>query len=456
MLALMGLTLVVLLVHDIPFVQYLRTVESDRIITALQRDGFIIAGKAEEQLEDPKSTSLGTLQSKIKDYNVTTGARVIVVDAMGQVVADSDGAGKIGTSYLNRPEIAQALKGEVADGRRDPGPASDELLYVAVPVLNGDKVLGAIRITFPSQTVDDAISQRLRGIMTVAGITLLLAAFVAFVISSNITRRINNLENATEDFTHGNLEMRADESQGAPEIRSLARSFNLMAERINRMIEQQSAFAADASHQLRTPLTALQLRLERAIDLAPTDTEGAVERLEAAMLEAERLQRLVEGLLVLSRSDNSTNPVLMKFDLAVIAQERVESWEALAAESGVAVRLGLVPHVIVKAISGAIEQVIDNYVDNALAISPTGSTITVNVELSETTATIHVLDEGPGIPEADIDKAFNRFWRARSDDSGSGLGLAIVERLVTASAGSVRLVNRQPHGVDAQATFNLA
>jgi signal transduction histidine kinase len=174
------------------------------------------------------------------------------------------------------------------------------------------------------------------------------------------------------------------------------------------------------------------------------------------MLEAERLQRLVEGLLVLSRSDNSTNPVLMKFDLAVIAQERVESWEALAAESGVAVRLGLVPHVIVKAISGAIEQVIDNYVDNALAISPTGSTITVNVELSETTATIHVLDEGPGIPEADIDKAFNRFWRARSDDSGSGLGLAIVERLVTASAGSVQLVNRHPHGVDAQATFNLA
>ena len=432
MLALMGLTLVVLLVHDIPFVQYLRTVESDRIITALQRDGFIIAGKAEEQLEDPKSTSLGSLQSKIKDYNVTTGARVIVVDAMGQVIADSDGAGKLGTSYLNRPEIAQALKGEVADGRRDPGPASEELLYVAVPVLNGDKVLGAIRITFPSQTVDDAISQRLRGIMTVAGITLLLAAFVAFVISSNITRRINNLESATEDFTHGNLKMRADESQGAPEIRSLARSFNLMAERINRMIEQQSAFAADASHQLRTPLTALQLRLERAIDLAPIDTAGAVERLEAAMLEAERLQRLVEGLLVLSRSDNSTNPVLMKFDLAVIAQERVESWEALAAESGVTVRLGLVPHVMVKAISGAIEQVIDNYVDNALAISPPGSAITVDIELAETTATVHVLDEGPGIPEADIDKVFNRFWRARSDESGSGLGLAIVERLVNA------------------------
>ena len=456
MLALMGLTLVVLLVHDVPFVQYLKTVESDRIITALQRDGFIIAGKAEESLEDSQPISVASLQNSLDDYKVSSGARVIVVDGTGLVIADSDGPAKVGSSYADRPEITTALGGAVADGRRDPGPSTEELLYVAVPVLNGDKVLGAVRITFPSSTVDQAVNQRLRGILTVAGITLLLAALVAFVIASNITRRIRQLEHVTEEFTQGNLHSRADESEGAPEIQSLAHSFNLMAERLNRMMEQQAAFAADASHQLRTPLTALQLRLERAMELAPQDPQAAVERLDAAMVEAERLQRLVEGLLVLSRAENSANPMLMKFDLAVIAQERVESWEALAAESNVTVELGNNPHVIVTAVSGAIEQVIDNYIDNALAVSPQGSTITVSSQIGQGHVTVHVMDEGPGISETDISKAFNRFWRAKSDESGSGLGLAIVERLVTASGGAVKLENRDPRGLDAQATFNLA
>lgn len=453
--ALMGLTLVVLLVHDIPFAQYLRTVESDRIVTALQRDGFILAGKASEPIELQTEQSQSELQQTLTAYNQKSGARVIAVDKVGVVIADSDTPGRVGSSYISRPEIVAALGGAVAEGRRDPGPKSDELLYVAVPVLHGNNVMGAVRITYTSKTIDDAVSQRLRGILLVAGITLLLAAFVAFVIASTITRRIKELENVTEEFMHGNFAVRANKSEGAPEIQSLARSFNSMAERLNRMIEQQAAFASDASHQLRTPLTALQLRLERAIELAPQDPEATVERLDAAMVETERLQRLVEGLLVLSRAESSATPTVMKFDLAIIAQERIDSWEALAAESEVTVQAGKLPHVLVYAVNGAIEQVIDNYIDNALAISPAGSTITVSIEIGEHQATVHVSDEGPGIAQADIDRAFNRFWRAKSDTSGSGLGLAIVERLVTASGGNVKLTNRVPHGVDAQASFNL-
>lgn len=452
----MGLTLVVLLVHDIPFMQYLRTVESDRIITALQRDGFVMAGQSSESLETATVQTQTSLQEIIDKYSKKSGARVIVVDAKGVVTADSNGPEKVGTSYASRPEIVQALAGTVADGRRLPGPNSEELLYVAVPILHGQHVMGAVRITFTSKTIDAAVSQRMRGILTVAGITLLLAAFVAFVIATNITRRIRELEDVTEAYTHGNLLVRANDAQGAPEIQSLAHSFNLMAERIQRMIEQQAAFAADASHQLRTPLTALQLRLERAVELAPNDPAAAMERLDAAMIETDRLQRLVEGLLVLSRTENSANPTLLKFDLAMVAKERIESWEALAAESQIKVVSGNLPSILVSALSGAIEQVIDNYIDNAIAVSPANSIITVNIEVGPSTATVHVLDQGPGMPEADLERAFNRFWRAQSDNSGSGLGLAIVERLVTAGGGTVQLTNRIPHGLDAQATFQRA
>lgn len=110
MAALLGLTLVVLLVHDVPFTQYLKTVESDRIITALQRDGFIIAGKAEESLEHPSQTAVSSLQNSIDDYKLSSGARVIVVNNVGDVVADNESSDKIGTSYADRPEVQAALE----------------------------------------------------------------------------------------------------------------------------------------------------------------------------------------------------------------------------------------------------------------------------------------------------------------------------------------------------------
>lgn len=452
----MGLTLVVLLVHDIPFTNYLRTVESDRIITALERDSFVMAGRAEESLEDPSSAHISGLQATLDKYKTQSGARVIVTDAQGVVVADTDEAAKVGTSYVNRPEIQAALAGKITSGTRDPGPNTDELMYVAVPILNGNNVLGVVRITFPSAVVEQAVWQRVRGIAIVAGITLLLAAIVAFLMATSISRRLRELEETTEEFTKGDLDIRASTSEGAPEIRSLASSFNSMADQLTRLMSQQRAFAGDASHQLRTPLTALQLRLERALEMVESDPEGASERIEAAMLEAERLQRLVEGLLVLSRSEANTRPETAVFNVAEMARERAESWEALASEAGVRVTCTAPSLLMVHAVPGAIEQVIDNYIDNALSIVSAQSTISLVVTSDSKYATVHVLDEGPGMPEADLDKAFNRFWRARSDAHGSGLGLAIVERLTTLSGGQVRLANRLPHGLDAQADFPLA
>jgi signal transduction histidine kinase len=117
-----------------------------------------------------------------------------------------------------------------------------------------------------------------------------------YYLQLGITRRLSNLKNVTEEFTKGNYKVRAEINGGAPEIRSLARSFNAMADQLDKLIAQQKAFAGDASHQLRTPLTALQLRLERATEMLATDPAGAAERIEAAMVETDRLQRLVEGL----------------------------------------------------------------------------------------------------------------------------------------------------------------
>jgi signal transduction histidine kinase len=454
--ALLGLTLVVLLVHDIPLSRYLRTVETDRIITALERDSFIIAGKSEEALESPTIASTTVMWDAVNAYSKRSGARVMVMDSRGIVVSASNGTATLGTSYASRPEVKLALTGSVARGTRYSTTLKHSLLYVAVPVLNGKRTFGVVRVTFSSSFVDATVNQRIQGITTVAGITLLLALIVAILLANSITRRLTNLQETTEDFAKGQHEVRAGTNEGAPEIRALATSFNSMAQQLTHLLSQQRAFAGDASHQLRTPLTALQLRLERASEMVETDPEGARTRIEAAMLEADRLQRLVEGLLALSRTENLESIALTEVDLVEIVNERVESWMPLASEHDVVFAVDLPSLALVKSQQGIIEQVLDNYIDNALEVAPPASTITLAISIDTHSTTLHVQDEGPGLPESDLPKAFNRFWRARSDIHGSGLGLAIFERLMHACNGSAQLVNRTPHGLDAQATFETA
>jgi len=451
--ALLGLTIVVLLVHDIPLASYLRSVENDRIITSLERDGFVIVGNAHEAVEEPSAQNQADLEKVLKSYRAKSKAVVIVTNAAGIIVASTDPSISVGEDFNTRPEIVTALSGKVATGRRFSNTLNYELLYVAVPMVKGEKIYGSVRITFPAKVVDQIVNTRLRGIAFVAGITLLLAMIIALLLATSVTRRLDKLRAVTEEFTAGNHEVRADSESGASEIRSLSSSFNNMADQLTTLLAAQRAFAGDASHQLRTPLTALQLRLELASELMRTDPAAAMERLDAALVETERLQNIVEGLLLLSRAENQSSITPIKIEISKIVQERVASWEALAAESNVHLKTSPIAEMEVLAIPGAIEQVIDNYIDNALHVSPHGSTITVSVTKDDRYTTIHVIDEGPGIPTEDLERAFNRFWRAQSDAHGTGLGLAIVERLVQACAGTVQLENIAPNGIDAQATF---
>lgn len=454
--ALLSLTFVVLLSHDLPLINYLQTVEKERVTTVLERDSFIIAGRAEPATQDGSDESIKYIEKAIAEYSEQSGSRVIVTDDQGIAIVVSNDADTVGNSYLDRPEIVKALSGEVSSGRKFSTLLNQEIIFVSVPILSGDNTLGSVTLTFPATVVDDAVDDRLRGIWAVAAITLVISALVALLLALGVTRHLTRLRNVTEEFAKGNYKVRAEIDGGAPEIRSLSRSFNAMADQLDRLISQQKAFAGDASHQLRTPLTALQLRLERATEMLETDPAGAAERIEAAMVETDRLQRLVEGLLVLSRSENADKIERDICDAAQIARERIQNWEALASEQNISLHMNVPEHAMIAAIPGALEQVIDNYIDNALEVVPANSTITVQISKDTHLTKVSIIDEGPGIAEADIAKAFNRFWRARSDTHGSGLGLAIVDRLATASGGRAELVNLSPHGLSADAYFPTA
>lgn len=448
-----GLVTLVLLVEDIPIANYLKTVERDRILKTLQRDAFILAGKSEEEVESGVDAKISFLETLATDYRNNGGARVVITDINGIALAISDDDQSAdGSNYLTRPEIAKALTGVIATGIRFSTTLDQELLFVAVPIFNGNSVIGSVRLTYPAKFINTEVNKRVQGLIIVALVTLLMATFLALLLSRSVTKYLDRLKKDTEKFANGELTVRANDKEGAPEIRSLAASFNLMAERISRLIEKQKGFAADASHQLRTPLTALRLRLEQASDLVETDSKLAKERLEIATVELQRLQQVVEGLLVLSKSEKS-NAKLVKIDAVKISKERIESWTALAEESSVSFDIEAPNVAFIEALEGAFEQILDNYIDNAIEVAPTETKILVKIISANDLVELHVIDSGPGMSEEDRLKAFNRFWRGRSDSNGTGLGLAIVQELINASGGNCELLPNPTGGTNAVARF---
>jgi signal transduction histidine kinase len=211
------------------------------------------------------------------------------------------------------------------------------------------------------------------------------------------------------------------------------------------LLRSQEQFVADASHQLRTPLTALRLRLE---NLTQDGDPGRREELEGALEELERLSALVDGLLTLARADRAASAPA-DLDVAAALDERVDAWSALAEEQRV--QLGAHadgrPRALVT--PGRIEQVLDNLLANALEVAPPGSSIDLTAAQSEGVVEVRVQDRGPGMSAGEIERAFDRFWRAGADETGFGLGLAIVQRLVRADSGEVELRPREGGGLEA-------
>ena len=450
---LVGFTAIVLLVQNVPLAQYLRTVEYDRIVTGLQRDAFAIAGLAVEVLEgEPEAATGVELDAVVREYAARTGAVVVIVDSAGIVMAASDGS--VGESYANRPEIKSAIDdGRAVSGQRDSQTLGEPLLFVAVPVRTSTTVnLGAVRLSYPVSAIDDVVNSRVRGLFVAATITLLAAAIIAVLVAAAVTRRIRRLRDAAEEIAEGDLTARADVT-GNDEIAELADSFNAMADRVQHVVESQKGFAGDASHQLRTPLATLRLRLDRAAEVMDED-DPAVDQVDAARDEIDRLQRLVDGLLVLARADGREQDTVL-IDISVVARDRVESWVPLAAERDITIVLDSPGMAVAQAVPSAVEQIVDNYLDNALDVVPDGSRIVVTVRSSPDGVVLTIDDEGPGLSKEDRERAFDRFWRGRQDGGGSGLGLAVVASLAQAGGGSVWLEESPAGGLRACARFAI-
>jgi len=440
----LGLVVVVLAALEVPLgVQFGRN-EQRTLETKVEHDATTIASISPDTLRRPTRKRLQAIAGVAYRYRRDTGGRVVIVNHKGVAVIDTNARGAGVTSFASRPEIAAALRGNVASGTRESRTLHTRLLYVAVPVAANGLIEGAARITYPTSAVDLRIRRYWLVLAAIAAIVIAVAIVVGLAVATFIARPLRRLEGAATAVGAGDLTARAPEHEGPPEVRSLAAVFNETVAKLDQLLRLQEEFVADASHQLRTPLTALRLRLENlGRDVAPP---GRAE-LDGAVAEVARLGSLVEALLALARADTSREPA-GRVDVDVVVRECVDAWTALADERGVRVTTPGAAATPARTSEERLRQVLDNLLENAFEVSPHRGTISVETRSTPSWIELRIRDEGPGLTPEDRERAFDRFWRKRNGE-GTGLGLAIVRRLVEQDGGNVELVEAPSGGLEA-------
>ncbi|MFJ9909137.1 sensor histidine kinase [Streptomyces sp. NPDC101152] len=384
----------------------------------------VIAAAAEEHLSDHKSA---TAMRKELGTAARAGDCAAVYDASARLVAATPCTAAQG-------EEAAELVGKVLAGHEPEPPENEGRLLVAEPAGEVRRPAGAVVLARSAAPLDARIATIWGWSAAIGTAGLAASVLLSVRLARWVGRPLSTLDASARRLGEGALDERTDVGCGPPEVRRLAATFNTMAARTEALVHGHRAVIADVSHQLRTPLAALRLRLDV---LAAGAEEATATELAAAQDEIARLSRLVDGLLAVARAEQATpRPTAVHVDEVVA--ERVAAWSPVAEERGV--RLSAVsagPAVTVALGAGHLEQILDNLIANAVEAVPAGGSITLDDRAAGARARVLVRDDGPGMTAEAKAVAFHRYGNPEA--RGSGLGLAIVHRLVTANGGTARL-----------------
>jgi signal transduction histidine kinase len=380
-----------------------------------------VANVAEELLDDARDKA--ALDRIVRQLGHSQD-RISVFDAAGTRIAGTAGVPPLPPASLAH---AQAIGRETVY-------QADDWYIVTIPVRRdgGPGSVGTVVLARPTSAVDQQAGVLWAVIAAVAAAGLAAGALIAFALVRWVSRPLSQLESAAQALGDGELGTRSPTDRGPTEIRRLAANFNLMAARLEALVRGHQATMADVSHQLRTPLAALRLRLDL---LAQDSDEPAAVELAGAQEEIARLSRMVNGLLAIARAENTdTPPVTLPVDQVV--RTRVAAWRPAAEERAVTLTADL-QQASARMAEGQLEQILDNLIANALDVLPGGGAVRITAAPAGSVVRITVADNGPGMSRQLQKAAFRRF--ATSNGGGTGLGLAIVDRLTAASGGTAAL-----------------
>jgi two-component system phosphate regulon sensor histidine kinase PhoR len=388
------------------------------------------------------------------------GGRLTLVRSDGRVTVDSEADAAQMENHATRPEIRQALAGEPGWAIRRSGTLGIPFLYVAAPCRGG-----AVRLAVPYAQVETQVAQIRAKILISTALAFLPAILVAALLARWISRHFATIMAHAGELAGGNFRARLAVTGGS-EFGQLSRTLNDTATNLQRTVEQlqlehselerleriRKDFVINVSHELRTPLASIQGYTETLLDGALADPQYNMRFLGIIRHNAERLARLTEDLLTLSRVEQKRQKLEFEpHSIGGLIEESMDLVRPIAAKSSIRLETELdaaTPEVWCD--GEAVSQILSNLLDNAIKYTPAGGSIVAGAYPAGRFVEVFVRDSGAGIPAEDLPRLFERFYRvdkARSRElGGTGLGLSIVKHLVGAHNGTVRVESRVQEG----------
>lgn len=387
----------------------------------------------------------------------TSLARVLVTDPEGLILYDSDSDGDLIGTPAVYPEVREALTGE--DIFRSDYREGAFHSRAATPVTYRGITLGVVYL----DELDRGQGQMLESIQkTLANISAgvaVAAILLSLIFSGALSRRLDVLLNAIRTVREGEYSHRV-KIKGKDEVTQLAGEFNALTDRLQTTEEVRRRFVSDASHELKTPLASIRLLTDSILESDHIDPETVQEFVGDIGDEAGRLQRITEKLLTLTKLDATVPEKAEAVDLREVALRAQHMIHPLAQSVGVDIRMDLREGVFVLAGTDGVYQILFNLMENAVKYNLPGGWVDVKVTAAGDKAILVVEDTGVGIPEEDISKVFDRFYRvdkARSRAAGgTGLGLSIVRDTARRYGGEVTAQRREKEGTRFTVTLPLA
>ncbi|MFG2887178.1 ATP-binding protein [Streptomyces sp. NPDC048297] len=384
-----------------------------------------------------------TLRRELVSYYGVYGIRAGVFYRNGSAMANAPGDWLVPQTGELREAFDEALLSRRSHDPSQVWPWQRGRLVVASPVIRDGDVVAVVVTDSPTGQMR---SRTLRGWLYIwAGelAAMLLAVGAALRLTGWVLRPVRILDATTHDIATGRLKSRVAAAGGPPELRRLARSFNEMADNVEDVLEQQRAFVADASHQLRNPLSALLLRIE----LLALELPEGNEEIASVRTEGKRLAQVLDDLLDLALAEHAEADLELT-DIGALAEERVAAWAPAARAKDVRLS-GDCPPTTGWADAITLSSALDAVIDNAVKFTPEGGTVEVSVSFDGDTSQVVVTDTGPGLTDEELARVGDRFWRSgrHQNVKGSGLGLSITRALLAAGGGSLDCAHHEPRGL---------
>ncbi|MFJ8601970.1 ATP-binding protein [Streptomyces shenzhenensis] len=389
-----------------------------------------------------------TLRRELTSYYEVYGIRAGVFYRNASPMANAPGDWLLPEEGEVRDAFEEALLSRRSHDPEQVWPWQRSRLVVASPVIRDGDVAAVVVTDSPTGAMR---SRTLRGWLLVGAgeiAAMLLAVGAALRLTGWVLRPVRVLDATTHDIATGRLKSRVAEAGGPPELRRLARSFNEMADNVESVLEQQRAFVADASHQLRNPLSALLLRIE----LLALELPQGNEEIASVQTEGRRLAEVLDDLLDLALAEHAEADLRLT-DIGQVAAERVAAWAPTAAAKGVRL-VGDCPPTTAWADPITLSSALDAVIDNAVKFTPEDGTVEVAVASNGDASTVVVTDTGPGLSDEELARIGDRFWRSgrHQNIKGSGLGLSITRALLAAGRGSIAYGHHAPRGLTVTVT----